>query len=312
MVKYVFYTILILLVLILIPVLLTYPSFRKQMNQVKKEINDESNLLETKFGTMEYAVQGKGKPVLLIHGAGGGFDQGLWLGEICLEDDYFFIAPSKFGYINSEIPEKYSAELQAEQYKILLDKLGIEKVIVIGVSAGGPSSMQFANNYPERVEKMVLLSAVSMPPNPNDKDPFFIKIVQMIQKSDYAYWAFTKAFETQMLSLLGIPSENYNEFTKEQKELAKDMLNVMHPMSLRYDGTIIDGLIIKDFVIPKNIKVPTLIMHSKNDGLVSYNHAEYSNENIESSKLILYDKGGHGILSELDDARKEIDTFLEN
>lgn len=310
--KNTFYIIIIVLALILIPVIFTYPSFLKQMNQVKKGIEKDSNLIETKFGTMEYAIRGKGKPVLLIHGAGGGFDQGLWLGDICLEDNYLFIAPSKFGYLNSDIPKEYSAELQAEQYNILLNKLGIEKVILIGVSAGGTSSMQFANDYPEKVEKMILLSAVSMPPSPNDKDPFFIKIIQVIQKSDYAYWVFTKAFEKQMLSLLGIPSDDYKQFTIEQKQLAKNMLEVMHPMSLRYDGTIVDGLIIKDFDIPQNIKAPTLIMHSKNDGLVSYSHAEYSNENIDSSKLILYDKGGHGILSELEDARKQIELFLNN
>jgi len=150
-----------------------------------------------------------------------------------------------------------------------------------------------------------------MPPNLNDKAPFFIKIIQIIQKSDYAYWVFTKVFETQMLSLLGIPSVDYKEFAPEQKALAKEMLINMHPMSLRYDGTITDGLIIKNFEIPTNITAPTLIIHSKNDGLVSYSHAEYANNNINNSIIILYEKGGHGALSELADARKQIKAFLD-
>jgi len=312
MIKFAMYAVIIILSAVIITFLLTYPLFNEKMNKVKNDIKEQSEIIETKYGKMEYAVRGKGEAVLLIHGAGGGFDQGLWLGEISLKDEYLFIAPSKFGYINSDIPDQYSSELQAEQYKILLDKLGIEKVIVIGVSAGGPSSMQFANDYPERVKKLILLSAVSMPPNINDKDPFFIKIVQYIQQSDYIYWAFTRVFKKQMLSLLGIPADNYEKFTDEQKELADEMLDVMHPMSLRYDGTVLDGLIIKDFIIPKDIKIPTLILHSKNDGLVSYNHAEFSNQNIDNSKLILYDKGGHGILSELEDARKEIEIFINN
>ena len=298
--------------IILIVFVVAFPIYKKQMKAAGERIQSESSILETKYGKMEYAVRGHGKPILLIHGAGGGFDQGLWLGQVCLDGDYQFISPSKFGYLNSDAPAEYSAKIQAEQYRILLDYLGIEKVSIIGVSAGGPSSMQFASDYPERIEKLILLSAVSMPPNQNDKDPFFIKIIQTIQKSDFAYWFFTEVFKTQILSMVGIPADNYKQFTQEQKELANELLDVMHPMSLRQEGTVTDGLIIKDFIIPDNISVPTLIIHSKNDGLVSYDHAVYSNQHIKGSKLILYEKGGHGAISELIDVRKQIKTFLNN
>ncbi|MEQ9592704.1 MAG: alpha/beta hydrolase, partial [Cyclobacteriaceae bacterium] len=281
--RFMFYLSIVIVLLILTTVAITYPSFQKQMTHANERIKEESRLLNTKFGTMEYALQGNGKPVLLIHGAGGGFDQALWLGRICLSQDYFFIAPSKFGYINSDIPKEYSAQRQAEAYKILLDHLDIDKVTVIGVSAGGPSSMQFANDYPERVEKLILVSAVSMPPNESDKDPFLIKVIQVIQKSDYVYWLVTKAFESQMLSLFGIPSDDFKNFTTEQKQLAREMLEVMHPMSIRYQGTLTDGLIIANFTLPEGIEVPTLIVHSKNDGLVHYSHATHSHKRILGS-----------------------------
>lgn len=165
------------LIIIIIVLFVSFPSYKKQMKAAGEKIQSESRILETKYGKMEYAVRGHGKAVLLIHGAGVGFDQGLWLGQVCLDGDYQFISPSKFGYLNSDTPAEYSAKIQAEQYRILLDYLGIEKVSIIGVSTGGPSSMQFASDYPERIEKLILLSAVSMLPNPNDKDPFFIKII---------------------------------------------------------------------------------------------------------------------------------------
>ncbi len=307
-----FYSLIGFLAIILISLLIAFPSYKKQMKEASERIKSESRLLKTRFGTMEYAMRGKGKPVLLIHGAGGGFDQGLWLGQICLDGDYQLIAPSKFGYLNSDIPKEYSAKLQAEQYRILLDSLGIKRVIVIAVSSGGPSAMQFAYDFPERVEKLILMSAVSMPPNANDKAPFFIKIIQTIQKSDFAYWIFTKVFKPQILGLMGIPADNYKKFTAPQKQLANEMLDLMHPMSLRHEGTVTDGLIIKDFVIPDKIDVPTLIIHSKNDGLVSYSHAEFTHQHIKGSKLILYKNGGHGGISELEDARKQIDTFLSD
>ena len=298
------------LTIIVIILVVAFPSYQKQMKAARERIQSESRILETKYGKMEYAVRGHGKPILLIHGAGGGFDQGLWLGQVCLAGDFQFISPSKFGYLNSDTPAEFSANIQAEQYRILLDYLGIEKVSIIGVSAGGPSSMQFASDFPERIEKLILLSAVTMPPNPNDKDPFFIKIIQAIQKSDYAYWILTKAFKAQILGLVGIPADDYKKFTDEQKTLANELLDLMHPMSLRYKGTITDGLIIKNFTIPDNIEAPTLIIHSKNDGLVSYGHAEFAHQNIKGSTLILYENGGHGAISELEDVRKKISAFL--
>ena len=306
------YTLICFTALILITLIIVFSSYQRQINEAKQRIKSESRLLETKFGAMEYAISGQGKPVLLIHGAGGGFDQGLWLGRICLEGEYQFIAPSKFGYLSSHAPEEFSAKLQAEQYRMLMDYLSIEKASIIGVSAGGPSSMQFANDFPERVEKLILLSAVSMPPHPNDKDPFFVKIIQTIQKSDFAYWFFTKALKSQILSLIGIPSEDYKKFSPEQKELANELLDVMHPMSLRRKGTLTDGLIIKDFNMPESISIPTLVIHSKNDGLVSYSHAEYTNQQIKGSTLVLYENGGHGLISVLEDARKQISNFLNN
>ena len=307
-----YYSIIVIVFLPLLFIVITFAPYIKQMKSANEKIGSQSQLLKTKFGTMEFAIAGAGRPVLLVHGAGGGFDQGLWLGKICLDSGYQFIAPSKFGYLKSAVPEQYSTKIQAEQYKILLDYLGIEKVELIGVSAGGPSAMAFANDFPERVDHLILLSAVSMPPNQNDKSPFYIKIIQQIQKSDYAYWLFTKAFKTQILSLVGIPSADYKNFSQEQKNLAQEMLDVMHPMSLRYEGTIIDGLIIKNFEIPKNITTPTLIIHSKNDGLVSYSHAVHSSRNIKGSQLILYENGGHGALSEISDVRKQIQVFLNS
>ena len=100
-----------LVTLVLMGVLMSFLNYRKQMSAASERIASESRLLETKFGKMEYAIRGQGNPVLLIHGAGGGFDQGLWLGRICLDGNYKFISPSKFGYLNSETPDEFSAEL---------------------------------------------------------------------------------------------------------------------------------------------------------------------------------------------------------
>jgi pimeloyl-ACP methyl ester carboxylesterase len=292
-------------------ILFTYSNYHKEMGTIQKRLTIDSKIFKTEYGDIEYAVRGDGVPVLLLHGAGGGYDQGLWIGKRNLEDGYKLISVSRFGYLRSSIPSQASINNQAVAYKELLAFLKIDKVIVIGGSAGGPSAMQFANDYPKYCSALILLSAVSMADAPGDKAPFYIDIIHLIQQSDYGYWLFTKFLQPVILNLMGIPSQLYASFTPEQKELAQEMLDTMHPMSQRYIGTLNDGKMIQlSSMETEKISAPTLIIHSKDDALVSSAHAENSHKKIKQSKLISLDTGGHVMLSQIDKVRKDIKEFL--
>ena len=116
----------------------TYPRFRAEVQPNRERLLSGSDAVTTEeFGDIEYAVQGEGLPVLLVHGAGGGYDQGLFIGEHYVGDSYHFIAPSRFGYLRTSIPENGSPAAQADAYVALLDSLGIEQVAVVGFSDGG-------------------------------------------------------------------------------------------------------------------------------------------------------------------------------
>ncbi|MFZ1646516.1 MAG: alpha/beta hydrolase, partial [Blautia wexlerae] len=60
------------------------------------------------------------------------------------------IAPSRFGYLESDVKGKGIPKDQSKAYVELLDKLGIDKVYVMGASAGGTSAIRVALDYPER------------------------------------------------------------------------------------------------------------------------------------------------------------------
>ncbi len=290
---------------------LTYPDYHNTMTEKQKQLLTDSNILQTEYGDIEYALKGEGTPVLMIHGAGGGYDQGLWLGKVFFGDDHKFISVSRYGYLRSNIPDNASVKMQSEAYKPLLDSLGVDKVIVVGVSAGGPSATQFANDYPDRCSELILISAVSMGPAPDDKAPFYVGIIHTIQQSDYGYWLVTRFFQPAILELMGIPTDVYDTFNPEQRELAQEMLDVMHPMSQRYEGTINDERMIRSYIVPaENVSSPTLIIHAKDDVLVSYKHAENAHSKIDHSQLVLYDTGGHGMLSQMDSTRLLIIDFL--
>jgi pimeloyl-ACP methyl ester carboxylesterase len=292
---------------------LSHTVYRRTMRDAQKRLLAGSKILNTDTGDIEYAVQGEGTPVLLLHGAGGGYDQGLWLGKMSLGDGYKFISVSRFGYLRLPIPENASIKTQAALYKVLLDHLDLKRVIVVGGSAGGPSATEFANDYPERTSALILLSAVSMSRTAGDKSPFYVSIIHLIQQSDYAYWLVSKLMEPMMLNLMGIPSQVYNGFSAEQKELARGMLDIMHPMSQRYKGTINDGKMVEDYDLPTDgICAPTLIIHARDDALVSYEHAESAHKKIEQSRLVSFDTGGHGMLSQMDKVRRYVKEFLKH
>ncbi len=65
--------------------------------------------------------------MLVSHGIGGGFDQGLGLADGYLGDGYTVIAPSRFGYHATPLPADATPASQADAFVCLLDSLQIEK-----------------------------------------------------------------------------------------------------------------------------------------------------------------------------------------
>jgi len=84
---------------------LTYSAYRRAMSDAQKRLPAGSKILNTDKGDIEYTVQGEGTPAFLLHGAGGGYDQGLWLGKMSLGNGHKFISVSRFGYLRSPISE---------------------------------------------------------------------------------------------------------------------------------------------------------------------------------------------------------------
>jgi pimeloyl-ACP methyl ester carboxylesterase len=137
------------------------------------------------------------------------------------------------------------------------------------------------------------------------------KVIHSIQKSDFVYWAFTKLFGFLFLKLIGVPRKVYKGFTLEQKQLAQELLEVMHPMSQRRRGSIHEFEIKPlDSASMREILSPTLILHAKDDALVNCEHAEFAHQNIPQSKLVLFETGGHGLLPQMNEFRKHVNTFL--
>jgi len=138
-------------------------NYQRDIRQARERISVGSQIIETPYGSIEYAVTGDGPPVLVVHGAGGGFDQGLDLSKVLVQSGFRVIAMSRFGYLRTPLPADASPASQADAYACLLDALSIRRAAVVGFSAGAPSSMQFALRHPERTAALVLLVPAAYP-----------------------------------------------------------------------------------------------------------------------------------------------------
>jgi pimeloyl-ACP methyl ester carboxylesterase len=106
-----------------------------------------------------FRIAGAGPPVLLIHGIGD--SSRTWLPVMQkLAQHHLVIAPDLLGHGESERPRAdYSVAAYANGMRDLLGVLGIDRVTLVGHSLGAGVAMQFAYQYPERTERLVLVSA---------------------------------------------------------------------------------------------------------------------------------------------------------
>ena len=107
--------------------------------------------IELSYGNMSCADIGNGEVILSVHGIFGGYDQAY---DTCKDfaSDYRIFAPSRFGYLGSDIKGTGTPAEQAEAYVELLDRLGINPVYILSTSVGGSVAIRFALDYPERTK----------------------------------------------------------------------------------------------------------------------------------------------------------------
>ena len=125
----------------------------------------ESKTAELSYGSMTYVDAGEGEVILSVHGIFGGYDQA-YDSVKSRKSQNRLLAPSRFGYLGSDVKGDGTPSEQAAAFAELLDCLGIEKVFILGTSAGGTPAIRFALDYPERVKGLILFcSAMPVPEN---------------------------------------------------------------------------------------------------------------------------------------------------
>ena len=265
-------------------------------------------------GPIEYADMGTGIPLLSIHGAGGGFDQGLANAAELAGDGFRIIAPSRFGYLRTPVPRDASTAAQADAHAALLSALNIPKAVVVGVSAGARSAVELALSHPDKVAGLILIvpglysptSPVAIEASRGSK--FVFRVVNV--GGDLVWWLAKKIAPSMLIRFLGVPPALVAATPEAERERVMGTVKSVEPLSLRVRGINLDSMPASRELSLERITAPTLIISARDDLFNTLPAAELAASRIPDAKLIVSDTGGHLLVGRTEQVRRAVRMFL--
>ena len=237
-----------------------------------------SVLINTRCGPIEYQEAGTGTPLLMVHGSGGGHDQGMAFAAKLAQRGIRVIAMSRFGYLRTPMPADSSPAAQADAHVCLLDALGIAKAAVLGGSAGGPSALQMAIRHPDRVIALVLLVPLAYKPitsvdSAKPLAPWAEALLMRLIGSDFLFWAGLHVARDQVIQyVLATPPEQVSAASPEERARVNAILDHILPVSNRAAGLRSDSVLGKSLGPSPldKVRAPTLVVSVRDDGFGTY------------------------------------------
>jgi len=288
--------------------------WQRDMRAIEAQLAGSARVIQTGFGAVAYAESGQGAPVLAIHGAGGGHDQGALLARAFLPDGYRWIAPSRFGYPGSSLPADPSTAGQADAFAELLDGLGIERVTVIAMSGGVPPALQLALRHPDRVQALILLSLAPYAPLTAEAQelPIPIWLYDALFATDLPLWAVLRLAPRALAPIFDARPELTAQMTATEAAFVDAMIAAFLPVTQRRAGLANEGAAIDPThpIDPGAIRAPVLIIHAGDDRLTPVTTAQFTARGIPGAETRIFNTGGHLLLGHHDEVRQRIAEFL--
>lgn len=293
--------------------------FRSELATQRARVEHGSRIVATRCDEIEIAEAGGGevakandaeihahrqRPTLLVvHGSGGGFDQGLAIGADYAARGWRVIAPSRFGYLRTPWPDTPSDNVgaaQADHLACLLDALAVAKVTILGVSAGAIAATEFAVRHPQRTQALVLMVPAGYRPDSTPPFPGWAqRVLEATISADLPFWLATRLAPDAVRHLvLGTPPAEYAAASPTERERTDRLLREILPISARRRGLLHDTLATQNVPRPRfeDIRAPTLAISARDDGFGTYASAEYAAQHILGARFLGFERGGHLLL----------------
>jgi pimeloyl-ACP methyl ester carboxylesterase len=255
-----------------------------------------SHLVRTELGLIEYRSVGQGPVVLVLNGGHTNCHSPLGHEAFFLAQGYQLIIPSRPGYGRTPSSTGKRAEAFADALVSLLDLLQLDQVIVVGISAGGPTALQLAGRHPERVSKVILQNAATDGRYASGMIRFLTYLFFNPVLEGMVWAAFRRfgrvapqaALKSLMWGLTCLPIDQVlSAMSPDQQQAALAFLQASRSGS----GFLHD--IHHHCGDLGRVRAPVLAITSKYDGLVDSSHAVSVEKHIPQAQLFISEAESH-------------------
>jgi pimeloyl-ACP methyl ester carboxylesterase len=256
----------------------------------------KSQLAQTSKGRIEYTWLGNGPVVLVCHGTSSNCFS-TEMTKPLIDAGFRVLMPSRPGYGRTPSSLGKSATDASKALVALLDDLGIQSCSVIAISGGGPTGLVLASSYPQRVNRLILLEAISWTEN-RQNDSAFKDQMAFYGPMHNVMWGMLgfmsrlspRSMARQTLTLFS--THNLEDaLSKLSSSDINDICRFYRGRSSR-QGALNDATHTVGAEILHEIRQPTLVIHSREDKSIPFSHAEWSIKNIHQTEL--YESGFTG------------------
>lgn len=250
---------------------------------------------------------GSGKPVVFIHGWPVNHKMFEYQFSELPKHGYRCIGIDLRGYGKSDKPWcDYTYDQFADDIKKVLDALDVKDVTLCGFSMGGAISIHYmARHKGARVAKLALLGAAAPVFTQRDDYPHGLKKSDIDGLNEQCY-----KDRAQLLS-------NFGEiFFYNKDALSPKLQDWFHSLGMEAlpHATVMCAIQLRDADLRSElsaIKVPTAILHGVADKICPFAFAEIMQKGIKDSKIIRFEKSGHGLFwDEREKFNKELMSFI--
>ncbi len=247
----------------------------------------ESKFLQVSGMRVHYTDEGKGEVVLLVHGTAASLHTWQKWVEV-LRKDFRVIRMDlpAFGITGPAPDRNYSITSYVKFVRQFLAELKIKQVSIAGNSLGGHIAWRYAVEYPDDVNKLILIDSAGLPRL--KEIPMPIRLARMPVVGKLGLY-FSPRF---------LVRNSLKEVYFDRSKVTEDLVNRYHTMALREGNR-------QAFVDRANqleedsgkdlerIKIPTLILWGRYDQWIPVEQAENFRKKLFVSQLIIYDNAGH-------------------
>lgn len=253
--------------------------------------NEHSKFLEIDGMQVHFRDEGKGFPIVLIHGTASSlhtWDD--WTKDLKKSHRVIRMDLPAFGITGPNTTGDYSINGYTRFFNQFIEKLKIEKFHLAGNSLGGNIAWNYAAEYPQKIEKLILVDASGLPTN--KPQPSVFKMAKTPLLSSLFLYVTPKFFI----------KKNIKEVYADETKITDDLITRYHKMALRVGNreAFIDRARIDfklgskaNFTKLKSIQTPTLLIWGAQDTWIPLDNGKRMQNVIEHSKLVVLENSGH-------------------